>query len=100
MLDFSRTWLPYIYLYGVGGGIFLIGIYIILKSKSLKMERKRHKLWFHILIFGILYYMGLHGLATFAAIGNTKFASLLALTMGALIVNLIYTLTNKPKGVN
>jgi len=64
------------------------------------MERIRHKRWFHILIFGILYYMGLHGLATFAAIGQTKFAGLIAIIIGAMGVNLIYTVTKKPKGVN
>ena len=58
MLDFSRTWIPYIYLYGVGGGIFLIGMFIILRSRSLKPEIVRHKEWYQILIFGFLYYMG------------------------------------------
>ena len=38
MLDFNRVWFPYIYLYGVGGGIFLIGMFVILRSKSLKLE--------------------------------------------------------------
>ncbi len=99
MIDFSRAWLPYIYLYGVGGSIFLIGMYIVLKSKSLKMERIRHRNWFHILVFGILYYMGIHSLVTFAALGESKFASLIALIIGAMALNLIYTLTQKPKGV-
>ena len=61
MLDFSRTWLPYLYLYGVGGGVFLIGMFIILRSRSLKLERIRHREWYHILIFGLVYYMCLHG---------------------------------------
>ena len=60
MLDFNRIWLPYLYLYIVGGGIFCIGMFIILKSKSLNIDRLRHKKWFYILIFGLLYYMGIH----------------------------------------
>ncbi|MGY8787808.1 MAG: hypothetical protein ACKVH5_05885 [Fidelibacterota bacterium] len=99
MLDFSRTWIPYIYLYGVGGGIFLIGMFIILRSKSLKIERVRHKKWYHILIFGILYYMGIHALFTFAAVGELIFATLIGLILFSMGVNLIMTLIKKPKGV-
>ena len=60
MMDFNRVWLPFLYLYGVGGLIFLIGMYIISQSKSLKRERKRHKKWFYVLIFGFIYYVGIH----------------------------------------
>ena len=98
MLDFSRTWLPYLYLYGVGGGIFLIGMYIILRSRSLKPERIRHRDWYHILIFGLVYYMGIHGLFTFAALGKSLFAGVIGLVIVALSVHLIFTLIKKPKG--
>jgi len=98
MLDFSRTWLPYLYLYGVGGGIFLIGMFIILRSRSLKLERIRHREWYHILIFGLVYYMGIHGLFTFAALGKSLFAGVIGLGIVALSVHLIFTLIKKPKG--
>ena len=98
MLDFSRTWLPYFYLYGVGGGIFLIGMFIILRSRSLKPERIRHREWYHILIFGLVYYMGIHGLFTFAALGKSLFAGVIGLVIVALSVHLIFTLIKKPKG--
>ena len=98
MLDFSRTWLPYLYLYGVGGGIFLIGMYIILRSRSLKPERIRHREWYHILIFGLVYYMGIHALFTFAALGKSLFAGVIGLIIVALSVHLIFTLIKKPKG--
>ena len=97
MLDFSRTWLPYFYLYGVGGAIFLIGMFIILKARSLKKEQKRHKEWFHILIFGFLYYMGIHGLFTFAALGEYRFVVLVGIIMLAMSINLIITLFKKPR---
>jgi len=99
MLDFSRTWVPYIYLYGVGGSIFLIGMFIILRSRSLKLERVRHKEWYKILIFGFFYYMGIHGFFTFVAIGNKIFATLIGLIMLAMTINLIFTLFKRPKGV-
>jgi hypothetical protein len=98
MLDFSRIWLPYLYLYGVGGGIFLVGMFIILRSRSLKLERIRHREWYHILIFGLVYYMGIHGLFTFAALGKSLFAGVIGLGIVALSVHLIFTLIKKPKG--
>ena len=99
MLDFSRTWIPYIYLYGVGGGIFLIGMFIIFRSRSLKLEIVRHKEWYKILIFGFFYYMGIHALFPFAAVGELIFATLIGLILFAMAVNLIMTLIKKPKGV-
>ena len=98
MLDFSRTWLPYLYLYVVGGGIFLVGMFIILRSRSLKLERIRHREWYHILIFGLVYYMGIHGLFTFAALGKSLFAGVIGLVIVALSVHLIFTLIKKQKG--
>ena len=61
MLDFARTWLPFIYLYSVGGIAFSIGVYLIIKSKSLNTHNIKHKKWLYILIFGFLYYAGIHG---------------------------------------
>ena len=98
MLDFSRIWLPYLYLYGVGGSIFLIGMFIILRSRSLKLERIRHREWYHILIFGLVYYMGIHGLFTFAALGKSLFAGVIGLVLIAISTHLIFTLIKKPKG--
>ena len=98
MLDFSRTWLPYLYLYGVGGGIFLIGMFIILRSRSLKLEHIRHREWYHILIFGLVYYMGIHALFTFAALGKSLFAGVIGLVLIAISTHLIFTLIKKPKG--
>ncbi|MCF7824416.1 MAG: hypothetical protein K9N35_09635 [Candidatus Marinimicrobia bacterium] len=67
-LTFFRTWLPVIYLYGVGGIIFLSGMVIIYKAKSIKLERPMHKKWFYVLIFGFVYYLGIHVFLTYAAL--------------------------------
>ena len=66
MLDFSRTWLPFIYLYGVGGIAFLIGTIITIKTNALNLSSQSHKNWFIILLFGFIYYAGIH--ATFILI--------------------------------
>ena len=66
MLDFSRTWLPFIYLYGAGGIAFVIGTILIIKTNALDLSSHSHKNWFIILIFGFIYYAGIH--ATFILI--------------------------------
>ena len=66
MLDFSRTWLPFIYLYGVAGIAFLIGTILIIKTNALNLSSQSHKNWFIILLFGFIYYAGIH--ATFILI--------------------------------
>lgn len=67
-LTFFRTWLPVIYLYGVGGIIFFGGMILILKAKSIKIERPVHKRWLKLLYFGYFYYMGIHIFLTYAAL--------------------------------
>lgn len=66
-LTFFRTWLPVIYLYGAGGIIFFGGVILILKAKTIKLERPMHRRWFYILFFGYFYYLGIHSLLTYAA---------------------------------
>lgn len=66
-LGFSRIWLPFIYLYGVGGLIFFAGLGIVLKSQALDLKLAVHRKWLKILIFGFFYYMFLHWIFTFFA---------------------------------
>ena len=54
MPDFFNTWLPFIYLYGVGGIFFFAGMYIIIKSGALNLKRKNHRWWVKVL-FGRLF---------------------------------------------
>jgi len=68
MPPFSHTWLPYIYLYGVGGIFFIIGIIITYKSGAMNLKKKKHRFWFKILLFGFVYYMALHFFLTIAAL--------------------------------
>lgn len=41
MPSFSATWLPYIYLYAVGGFFFVAGLIIARKSNALDMSKKK-----------------------------------------------------------
>jgi hypothetical protein len=68
MPTFAHTWLPFIYLYGVGGAFFLSGMIIIKNSNAVNFEKKRHRYWWNVLIFGLLYFMVVHALLILAAL--------------------------------
>ena len=67
-LSFARTWLPVIYLYGAGGIIFVGGMFFIVKAKSINFNLPTDRRWFKVLIAGFLYYFGIHGFLTLAAL--------------------------------
>ncbi len=68
MPSFENTWLPFIYLYGVGGIFVVCGLVIIKKSKAVNFEKKRHRYWWRITLFGFFYYMAIHALLILAAL--------------------------------
>jgi len=68
MPSFFQSWLPFIYLYGVGGLFFLIGMIIIRKSGAIDMQKKQHRFWWKVLIFGFIYFMLIHAFFTIAAL--------------------------------
>ena len=53
-------WWPYLYQYGLGVVIFLIGTYLILTRKSCVLSRRQDCFWFGVLIAGFLWYAGIH----------------------------------------
>ena len=65
---FSHSWLPFIYLYGFGGLLFVFGIIITLKAGSFDLRRHTHKKWMWVLIFGFVWYASMHVLLTLAAL--------------------------------
>ena len=67
-MPFSHAWLPYIYLYGVGGLLFGSGLVITIKSGSLDLKRPGHKMWLAVLIFGFIWFMVMHALWNMAAL--------------------------------
>ena len=69
-LTFYYTWLPFIYLYGVGGIAFLIGMYLITRTRALSLDKIHHKKWLFVLIFGFIYYASIHGAFIMMALKN------------------------------
>jgi len=68
MPSFFNAWLPFIYLYGIGGIFFFTGIFIIRKSGAINLSKKSHRKWYRILLFGYFYFAALHFLVTAAAL--------------------------------
>ena len=66
--DFDRAWLPYLYLYGVGGLFFVTGLFLVCRSKACDFSRPLHKRWFRVLLFGFAWYAFLHGAQTYVAL--------------------------------
>lgn len=62
------VWLPFIYLYGVGGIFFLVGMIIIKKSGAVNLKIKRHRYWYKVLILGFFYFAALHAFFTILAL--------------------------------
>ncbi len=67
MLPFEHAWLPFIYLYGLGGILFLLGILITRRANALDLSRPKHRMWMVILVFGYIWYFSIHGLLNLAA---------------------------------
>ena len=68
MPSFFNTWLPYVYLYGVGGLFFLIGLIIIRKSGAIDLKKKHHRYWYKVIIGGFIYFAVLHAILIIAAL--------------------------------
>lgn len=68
MPSFFNSWLPFLYLYVVGGICFFAGLIIIIKSKALDYRLKRHKKWFRIMLFGYFYFVFIHAFLTISAL--------------------------------
>ena len=67
-MNVPEYWWPFLYQYGVGLIIFTIGITLILRHKSCNLERQNDRFWFGVLIFGFLWYAGIHFLWYMAAL--------------------------------
>jgi len=68
MPSFFNTWLPFIYLYGVGGIFFFAGMILIRKLKGIDMRKKKHRFWWKVMFFGYFYFMLIHALLIIAAL--------------------------------
>lgn len=68
MPTFFNTWLPFIYLYGVGGIFFISGLIVVKKSGAYNPSRKRHVYWWKVTIWGLFYFMLIHAALILAAL--------------------------------
>jgi len=68
MPSFLNSWLPFIYLYGVGGIFFFTGLFMIVKSGSLNLQKKYHRKWLAILVGGFFFFVFLHAFLIVAAL--------------------------------
>jgi hypothetical protein len=68
MPSFFNSWLPFIYLYGIGGIFFFTGLRIITKSGSLNLQNKNHRTWLVVLISGFFFFVLIHASLIVAAL--------------------------------
>ncbi len=92
---FSHSWLPFIYLYGLGGILFVAGIFITLKAGSFDLKRSSHKKWMWILMFGFVWYLTMHALMTWAALGIISPYVVLYTLLILVVIFIIVTLNFK-----
>ena len=94
MLDFSRSWLPFIYLYGVGGIIFLLGMVLVLRSESLNLKRRHHRIWLFILFLGFAWYVVIHSTVSLAALGYKSASAIIVLLFFFVMIFLYLVITS------
>jgi hypothetical protein len=102
MLPFQHTWLPFIYLYGLGGILFLLGIIITRRAGALDLSKPKHRMWMVILIFGFFWYFSIHGLLNLAAldiIHPRTVLIILAIIAGIFLIYLRSILAKLRKGI-
>ena len=69
-LTFARTWLPFLYLYGVGGIAFILAIILVVRTKAINLKLLHHRKWLVVLLAGMAWFVGIHGAFTLFAIGS------------------------------
>lgn len=67
-LGMENPWTSYFYLYGFGGMLFLVGIYLILRTRACQLGRGHDTFWFKVLIFGYCFYAFMHAAWTLLAL--------------------------------
>ena len=70
-MNFYQTWLPFFYLYGIGGIAFLLGTFLIYKTGALRVSYETHKKWVWVLFYGYFFYGFIHALFIYLAIGSS-----------------------------
>lgn len=66
-LGIGGHWAPFWYQYTMGGLVFGVGLWMIRASKACDFVRLGDRAWFAVLVFGYLWYAGIHALLTWLA---------------------------------
>jgi hypothetical protein len=61
-------WAPFLYQYLLGGLVFGIGLWVIRVSGACSFARPQDRMWFGVLIFGYLWYAGIHAVLVWLAV--------------------------------
>jgi hypothetical protein len=67
-LGIGGHWTPFFYQYAMGGLVFLTGLWVIRASGACDFSRPGDRRWFGVLVFGYLWYAGIHALFTWLAV--------------------------------
>lgn len=59
--------IPVIYQYGVGGIVFVVGLVLVTRTRTLDLRTARGKRWLATLIGGFMFYLCLHLFFQFVA---------------------------------
>lgn len=100
MSYFSHSWLPFIYQYGLGGIIFIVGIVLTLKAGIFSPKTNpKHKKWLSILILGYIWYLVMHGAWILAALGHEILAAVGGVIVMVLAVLATWLTFHRSRGV-
>lgn len=64
----DNPWTSYLYLYGNGLIVFLVGLRVILKSGACRLGRGRDTFWFVVLLLGYVFFAAMHAAWILAAL--------------------------------
>lgn len=66
----ENPWTSFLYTYSLGGLIFFVGIYIILKFQACNFKISSDRKWFYSMFLGFIYLMSLHAFWIYFSIQN------------------------------
>jgi hypothetical protein len=64
----ADPWTSYLYQYGMGLMVFLVGLALILRTGACQLGRGRDGFWFKVLLGGFVFFAALHALWILAAL--------------------------------
>ncbi len=63
----DTSWLPYVYVYSIGGLLYLAGMMIALRSGAMNLSTRRGRVILLLLVGGMLFFLAFHFFFQFVA---------------------------------